>query len=141
MFPGAFYCLFSTMFFIFFKFIYFNWRLITLKYCSGFAIHWHESAIGVHVFPILNSPSHFLPHPIPLGHPSAPALSTLHASNLDWRSVSHMIICMSQCYSFKSSHSRLLPQSPKDYSIHMCLFCCLTYRVIVTIFLNSIYLH
>ena len=34
-----------------------------------FARHWHESAMGVHVSPILN------PHPIPQGHPSAPALS------------------------------------------------------------------
>ena len=34
-----------------------------------------------------------------------------------------------------------LPQSPKDCSIHLCLFCCLTYRVIITIFLNSIYMH
>ena len=33
------------------------------------------------------------------------------------------------------------PQSPKDCFIHLCLFCCLTYRVIVTIFLNSIYMH
>ena len=32
------------------------------------------------------------------------------------------------------------PQSPKDYSIHLCLFCYLTYRVIITIFLNSIYM-
>ena len=31
-----------------FKFIYFNWRLITLQYCIGFAIHQHESAMGVH---------------------------------------------------------------------------------------------
>ena len=39
-------------------------------------------------------PSHLLPHLIPLGCPSASALSTLsRASNLDWRSVSHMIIC------------------------------------------------
>ena len=46
----------------------------------------------VHVFPILNTPSHLPPHPIPQGHPSAPALSTLsHASILDWRSVSHMV--------------------------------------------------
>ena len=33
------------------------------------------------------------------------------------------------------------PQSPKDCSIHLYLFCCLTYRVIVTIFLNSIYMR
>ena len=25
--------------FFFFKIIYFNWRLITLQYCSGFSIH------------------------------------------------------------------------------------------------------
>ena len=57
------------------------------------------------------------PHPIPLGHPSAPSLSTLtHASNLDWRSFSHMIIYMFQCHSPKSSHPRPLPQSPKDCS-------------------------
>ena len=30
-----------------------------------------------------------------------------------------------------------LPQSPKDCSVHLCLFCCLAYRVVVTIFLNS----
>ena len=33
-----------------------------------------------------------------------------------------------------------LPQSPKDCSINLCLFCCLAYRVIITIFLNSIYM-
>ena len=88
--------------------------------------------MGLRVFPILNPYSHFPPHPIPQGHPSAPALRTLsHASNLDSRSLSHMIIYMFQCYSLKSSHSRLLPQNPKDCFIHLCLFCCLAYRVIV----------
>ena len=40
----------------FFLFIYFNWRLITLQYCIGFAIHQHASAMCVHVFHILNPP-------------------------------------------------------------------------------------
>ena len=82
------------------------------------------------------------PCTIPLGHPSAPAPSILYpASNLDWRFISYMILYMFQCHSPKSSHPRPLPKSPKDCSIHLCLFCCLAYRVIVTIFLNSIYMH
>src|SRR5574337_336545 len=109
-------------------------------------LYWfcHTSTCICHVCTRVPHPellSHLPPHPIPLGHPSAPALSTLsHAINLDWRSVSHMITYTFQCYSLKSSHPRLLPQSPKDWSIHLCLFCCLAYRVIITIFLNSIYI-
>ena len=32
------------------------------------------------------------------------------------------------------------PRSPKDSSIHLCLFCSIAYRVIIAIFLNSIYM-
>ena len=86
------------------------------------------------------TPSHLPPHTIPLGHPSASAPSILyHASNLDWWFISYMIFYMFQYNSPKSSHPLSLPQSPKD-SIHLCLFCCLAYRVIIAIFLNSIYI-
>ena len=87
-------------------------------------------------------PSLLSPLTIPLGHPHVPAPSILYpASNLDWRFVSYMILYMFQCHSPKSSHHRPLPQSPKDCSIHLCLFCCLTYRVIIAIFLKSIYIY
>ena len=87
-------------------------------------------------------PFHLPTHPIPLGHPIASAPSTLyHALNLDWRFISHVIIYMFQCHSPISFCPRPLPQSPKDCTKYLCLFCCLTYRVIVAIFLNSIYMH
>ena len=105
----------------------------------GFDIHWHESATGVHVSLIPKPSSYFPPHPMPLGCPSVLALSSLfHVSDLDWLSISHMIIYMFQCYSLKSSHPCLLPQSPKVCSLYLCLFHCLIYKVIITIFLNSI---
>ena len=120
-------------------FFFFNWRLITLQYCSGFLPYIDMIQPWVYVCSLSWTPLPIPPHPIPQDHPSASALSTpSHVLNLDWRSVSHMIIYMFQCYSFKSSHPRLL-KTPKDCSIHLCLFCCLAYMVIVTIFLDSIY--
>ena len=63
--------------------------------------------MGVHVLPILNPlppPS----HPIPQGHPSALALSALsHASNLDWRSISHTVLYI--LISFKAHLIRSAP--------------------------------
>ena len=73
-------------------------------------------------------PFHLPPHTIPLGHSSAPAPSFLSpASNLDWRIVSYVILYMFQCHSPKLSPLPL-PQSPKDCSIHLCLFCYLAYN-------------
>ena len=107
------------------QFICFNWRLITLQYCSGFC---HTLTWISHGCTCVPHPAHTsnLPlHPIPQGHPSAPALSTLsQASNLDRWSFSHMIIYMFQRYFLKSSHPHLLPQSLKSV-----LYICVSFAV------------
>ena len=103
------------MIYIFLSFLKILYILVG-KYYSilvAFVIHWQESATGAYVSSILN-PISLLPHPIPPDCPSALALSALlHALNLDGRSSSHMVIYVFQCYSLKSSHPHLLPQSPK----------------------------
>ena len=121
-------------------FIYLFIFYFTMLYWFCHKLTWilHGGTCVLHAEP----PSQLPAHPIPLGQPSAPALTTRpHASNLDWRFISHMIIYMFQCHSPISSCPRPLPQSPKDGSIHLCLLWYLTYRVITTIFLNSIYMH
>ena len=106
-----------------------------------FVIRLHESTMGVHVSPAW-TPFCLPAHPIPLGCPRAPALSAqLHASNLPLSSISHMVIYVFRCCSLTLSHPCLLPQSPKVWSLSLCLFCYLAYRVIITVFLNSIYMR
>ena len=61
-----------------YKFIYFNWRLITLHYCISFAIRQHESATGIHVFPILN------PSPSSLPVPSLWVVEDFYLSSFNW---------------------------------------------------------
>ena len=102
----------------------------TLQYCIGFAIHQDESAMGVHVFPILNPPPTSLPIPslwvIPVHQPQASCI--LHQT---WTGDSFLIWYYTCFNAILPNHPPLpLPQSAKDCSIHLCLFCCLTYRVI-----------
>ena len=106
-----------------------------------FAIQAHESDMGVHVFPILNPSPTSLPIPslwvTPVHQPRAPCI--MHWT---WTGDSFHIWYYTCFSAILPNHPLLpLPQSPKDCSIHPCLFCCLAYRVIVTIFLNSIYMH
>ena len=42
-------------------FIYFLNFYFILQYCIGFAIHWHESSMGVYAFPNMNPPPTSLP--------------------------------------------------------------------------------
>ena len=133
----SFWFLRSNLFFfllLFFIFIIFYFLVFTILYWFCRISTWirHRYTRVPHPEPSSLLP----PRTIPLGHPSAPAPSIQYrALNLDWRLVSYMILYMFQCHSPKSSHPLPLPQSPKDCSILQCLFCCLVYRVIVTIFL------
>ena len=133
---------YSFIFYLFFVvlFIYFTLFYFTILYWFCHTSTWiHHRCTWV---PNPGPPSHLAPHTISLGHPNAPAPSILYpALNLDWQLVSYIILYMFQCHSPKSSHPLPLPQSPKVCFIHLCLFCCLAYRVIITIFVNSIYMH
>ena len=80
-FPGHWSCAclsshgFSTaLFFIFIFFI--SWRQITLQYYSGFCHTLKWISHGFTYVPHPDHPSHLPLHPIPLGLPSAPGLST-----------------------------------------------------------------
>ena len=128
----------SKHLFFFFNILFY---FLTLQYCIGFAIYQHESATGIHVFPILN----LLPPPSPC-HPSGLSQCT---------SPKHPVSCiepgLATRFIYDIKHVSMpfsqiiprlpLPQSPKDCSIYQCFFCCLVYRVIVTIFLNAIYMR
>ena len=120
------------------NFLYF----LTLQYCIGFAIYQNESATGIHVFPILSPPPSSLPITTPLGRPSAPATSIQYrASNLDWWLISYMIL-----YNVSMPFSQIIPHSPSPTESKRLFYTsvslsCLVHRVIVTIFLNSIYMH
>ena len=119
----------------FFRLFYFNWRLITMLWFSS---HIDTHQPQVHMGPPILNP---LPPPSP-PHPSGLSQSTssdalLQALNLPWSSILHMVMYMFQCSSLVSSHPLLLPHSPKVCSLHLRLFCCLAYRVIITVFLNS----
>ena len=68
---------------------------LTLQYCIGFAIYQHESATGIHVFPILNPPPSSLPIPslwvVPVHQPQASSI--VHRT---WKYLRCSLRCRSQ---------------------------------------------
>ena len=73
--PGLLHCS-HILFSFFFPFIFISWRLITLQYYSGFCHTLTRISHGFTGIPHPNPPSHLPLYPIPLGLPSAPALTT-----------------------------------------------------------------
>ena len=109
----------------------------TLQYCIGFAIHWHESTTGVHVFPILNPPPTFLPIPslwvIPVRQPQASCI--LHWT---WTGDSYLIW-------YYTCFSAIFPNHPTlSLSLWVqksVLFICVSFAVLRTgLSLSSFYI-
>ena len=85
--------------------------------------------------------AHLLPHLIPPCCHRAPALGSLHhTSNSHCLSTLHMVMYVSMLFS-QIIHPFLLPLDQKVYSLHLCLLCCPSCRIIHTIFLDPIYIH
>ena len=129
-----------SIYYYFFKFFIFTLFYFTILYWFCHTLTWiHHRCTCV---PKHEPPSHLPPHNIPLGHPRAPAVSSMlyPASDIDWWFNSYMIVYMLECHSPKSSHPLPLPLSQKVHYTHLCLFPCLAYRVVIAIFLNSIYM-
>ena len=118
-----FFLLFKNIYFlIIFKF--YLLIFLTLQYCIGFAIHQHESATGVHVFPILNSPPCSLPIPslwvIPVHQPQASCI--LHRT---WTGDS-LLIWYYACF------NAILPNHPPAPRVQKTvLYICVSFAVLV----------
>ena len=78
-----------------------------------------------------------LPPPSPY-HPSGPSQCTSPKLPVSCIEPGLAIHFLNDIIHVLMPFSQIIPcslsQSPKDCSIHLCLFCCLAYRVIVTIF-------
>ena len=127
--------------FLFFPFIFISWRPITLQYFSGFCHTLTWISHGFTCVPHPDPPSRLPPHPIPLGLPSAPALSAclMHptwAGGLfyPWCSI---LVSMLFSQNIPPSPSSRESRSLFYTSMSLFLFCI---RAMVTIFLNSIYM-
>ena len=115
--------------FLNFKFIYFNWRLITLQYYIGFAIHHHESAMGVHVFPILNPPPTSLPGPslwvIPVHQPQASCI--LHQTWTDDSFLIWYYTCFNAILPNHPTYSLFLSHRVQKTVLYICVSFAVSY--------------
>ena len=105
----------------------------------AFFIHWHESVMGAHVSSILTPPP----------PPPVPSFRVVPVYQLWLFSCIKLGLVMYFTYGnidVSMLFSQIIPPSSsptesKSPFLILCLFCCLEYRVIVTIFLNYIYIY
>ena len=118
-----------------YKFIYFNWRLITLQYCIGFAVHQHEMFFKVFLYwsliysvvflsGILQSDSVICTHVCLLFHIIFPfrllqnieQSAVLYSRSLSVVSFIHSTVCVS------ASSSQFIPHLTFPYGNHKFAF-------------------
>ena len=108
-------------FFLIYIIILFFIIFFTLQYCTGFAIHQHASATGVHVFPSWSP----LPPPSPY-HPSVSSQCTSPKHPVSCIEPGLVIHFLYDIIHVLMPFSQIiplfpLPQSSKDCSIHLSL--------------------
>ena len=117
-----------------FLIIYFNWRIITCNIVMVFAIHQHESAAGIYVFPPFWPP--------PTSRLSQSTGFPCPVSCIELALVIYFTygnVCVSMLFlQMLFSHPCLLLLSSKVCLLHLYLPCCPACRIVSTVFLNSI---
>ena len=105
----------------FFNFILFCF--LTLQYCIGFAIYQHESATGIHLFPILSPPPSSFPVPslwvVPVHQPQAciePGLVTRFIYDIIHVSIPFSQIIPPSPSPTDSKRMILYIENPKDFT-------------------------
>ena len=107
-----------------------------------FAIHWHESVTGAHVSPSWTS----LPHPSP-SHPSGLSQCTSFECPVSCIKLGLVIYFTCGNIHVLMLFSQIIPPSPSPtesknlFFISVSLLLSCIYSDIITIFLNSIYMH
>ena len=113
----------------------FNWRLITLQYWGGFC----------HTLTWISHGCTCVPHPEPIPSLRVVPKHRLWVPCMHWTWTGDLFhIWWYTCFNaILSNHPTLAFSHRVQKSalyLYLCLFCCLAYRVIVTVFLNSIYM-
>ena len=130
--------IFICLFIFSYWLVYFNRKIFTLQYCDGFCHTFTWISHGCMCPPHHEPPIHLPPTPSS-GFPQ----STSFECSTSYIKIALVIYFTygNIHYPLKSYQSCLLPQNPEVFSLHLCLFCCLAYRISIIIFLNSIYMH
>ena len=123
---------FIFIFWLFLKIIYFNWWIITWQYHDDFCC---TSTWTSHRYTCVPPSWNPLPYPSP-PHPSGLSQSTSFGCPASCIKFALVIY-----FTYGNIHASVLFSHIQKSVLYIYVSCCLAYRVIITIFLNSIYIY